>query len=1034
MSTDLSIPPVVRLKELNHNYGPVKALAGISLELPAGAVCGLIGPDGVGKSTLLGLIAGVRRIQTGRVAVLGHDLRRPAGRARVVERIAYMPQGLGRNLYPSLSIRENLDFFGRLFGQDRATRAARIAELTQATGLAPFADRPAMNLSGGMRQKLGLCCALIHEPDLLILDEPTTGVDPLSRRRFWELMDRLRQRRPDLSVLVSTAYMEEAARFDFLVAMDAGQVLAQGRLADLQARTGERDLEAIFVALLPAAKRGDHRRLVVPPRDTATDGEPAIRARGLGRRFGDFTAVEVVSLEIHPGEIFGFLGSNGCGKTTTMRMLTGLLPASAGQAWVFGRPVEAEDAALRQRLGFMSQSFSLYGELSVRRNLDLHARLYRLPDGRIPQRIAELAARFGLEPYLEARAEELPLGMRQRLSLAVAVIHAPELLILDEPTSGVDPIARDRFWEELVALSRGQGVTLFISTHFMNEAERCDRLSLMHAGRVLAQGTPAELKAAQGVATLEEAFIAYMEQGGGADEEVATQLPASVEAVGEVGGEGARAGLAAARTRKGEGGDEIGGNAGDAPWVEVREKARDEADGEPAVGQSGGETEFEPAGGKRGDAGVAGRAPPPRTGRPHRFSLRRLWAYARREGAELVRDPIRLAFALLGPVLLMIAMGFGISFDVDGITFAVLDRDRTPASRAYREQFAGTPWFAEQAPLVDEADLRRRMASGRLALAIEIPPGFGRDLKRGARTEIRLLIDGAIPFRGDTIRGYVEGVHRHYLESLALGQSASSAAGATTAVGAISAPAATAGAGATSAPGATSAVGAPTSGAGYGALAAPVEIETRFRFNQDFKSVYAMVPGILMLLLIMIPATMTAVGVVREKELGSIINLYATPTRGLEFLLGKQLPYLGLALLSYLLLLLMALWLFRVPLTGSPGALSLGAALFVFATTGLGLLMSTFMRTQIAAVFGTAIVSTIPTILFSGMLVPVSSLTGAARFMGYGFPSAWFNHVSVGTFTKGLQTGDLWLDYGVLGAFGLGFLLVGLALLRTQER
>ena len=924
----------------------MRALAGVSLELPAGAVCGLIGPDGVGKSTLLGLIAGVRRIQTGRVEVLGQDLRRPAGRGRVVERIAYMPQGLGRNLYPSLSIRENLDFFGRLFGQDRGTRAARITELTQATGLAPFADRPAMNLSGGMKQKLGLCCALIHEPDLLILDEPTTGVDPLSRRRFWELMDRLRQRRPDLSVLVSTAYMEEAARFDHLVAMDAGQVLAQGRLADLRARTGEEDLEAIFVALLPAAKRGGHRRLVVPPRDTVDDGEPAIRALGLGRRFGDFVAVADVSLDIHPGEIFGFLGSNGCGKTTTMRMLTGLLPASAGQAWVFGQPVAAEDAALRQRLGFMSQSFSLYGELSVRRNLDLHARLYRLPAGRIPQRIAELAARFGLEPYLEARAEELPLGMRQRLSLAVAVIHAPELLILDEPTSGVDPIARDRFWEELVALSREQGVTLFISTHFMNEAERCDRLSLMHAGRVLAQGTPADLKAAQGVATLEEAFIAYMEQGA-ADEEVATGQPAG--------------GLAADKPLKQPTDNQRNGQAPPVAPVHPTHRAQ--------------------------SANPALRAHP---ARHPRLSRRRLWAYARREGAELVRDPIRLAFALLGPVLLMIAMGFGISFDVDEIAFAVLDRDRTPASRAYREQFAGTPWFAEQAPLADEADLQRRLASGRLALAIEIPPGFGRALKRGARPEVRLLVDGAIPFRGDTIRGYVEGVHRQYLETLAVGQATSSLP--------------------------------------------PVAIETRFRFNQDFKSVYAMVPGILMLSLIMIPATMTAVGVVREKELGSIINLYATPTKGLEFLLGKQLPYLGLALLSYLLLLLMALWLFRVPLTGSLSALTLGAALFVFATTGLGLLMSTFMRTQIAAVFGTAIVSTIPTILFSGMLVPVSSLTGAARFMGYGFPSAWFNHVSVGTFTKGLQPGDLWLDYGVLAAFGLGFLLVGLVLLRNQER
>jgi len=376
--------------------------------------------------------------------------------------------------------------------------------------------------------------------------------------------------------------------------------------------------------------------------------------------------------------------------------------------------------------------------------------------------------------------------------------------------------------------------------------------------------------------------------------------------------------------------------------------------------------------------------------RPSRFSPRRFWAYARREGTELKRDPIRLAFALLGPVLLMIAMGYGISFDVEDIGYAVLDRDRTPASREYLEQFAGSPWFSEQAPLVDDADRQRRLASGRLTLAIEIPPGFGRNLKRGGQPEVGFLVDGAIPFRGDTIRGYVEGVHRQYLETR-------------------------------------------TSESGLSPMRPPVTVETRFRYNQDFKSVYAMVPGILMLLLIMIPATMTAVGVVREKELGSITNLYATPTNGGEFLLGKQLPYVGLALLSYLTLLLMALFLFRVPLTGGLGALSLGAVLFVFAGTGLGLLMSTFMRTQIAAIFGTAIASVIPTILFSGMLVPVSALTGPARVMGYGFPSAWFNHVSVGSFTKGLTLADLWLDYLVLGAFGLGFFLLGLALLRTQE-
>jgi len=909
--------PVVRLSGLHHRYRGVAALAGVELELAAGSMTGLIGPDGVGKSTLLGIIAGVRQIQSGRVEVMGLDLRSRRQRGAVVERIAYMPQGLGRNLYPSLSVRENLDFFGRLFGQDRATRAQRIAVLTEATGLAPFTERPAMHLSGGMRQKLGLCCALIHDPDLLILDEPTTGVDPLSRRRFWELMARLR--RPDLSILVSTAYMEEAEHFDALVVMDAGRVLACGSVAELRERTGAADMESVFIALLPEERRGGHRRLEVSPRPAQEDGQPAIRAQGLTHRFGHFTAVDQVSLTIHKGEIFGFLGSNGSGKTTTMRMLTGLLPVTEGQAWVFGQPVDAEDPALRRRLGFMSQSFSLYGELTVRQNLDLHARLYHLPPARIVERIAELGDRFDLARHLEARADALPLGVRQRLSLAVSVIHEPELLILDEPTSGVDPIARDGFWEQLVALSRGQGVTIFISTHFMNEAERCDRISLMHGGRVLAQGTPAALRAEQGTSTLEDAFIAYLERGAG---EPAEEEPA--------------------------------------PW--------------------------------QSDTQVpAGARPLRKSGRPSRFSLRRLWAYARREGTELRRDPIRLAFLLLGPVILMIAMGFGISFDVEDISYAVLDRDRTPASRAYLEQFAGSAWFSEQAPLVDEADRDRRLASGRLTLAIEIPPGFGRDLKRGRSPEIGFIIDGAVPFRGDTIRGYVEGVHQHYLESGAAGLVAAQAA-------------------------------------------PPVVTETRFRYNQDFKSVYAMVPGILMLLLIMIPATMTAVGVVREKELGSITNLYATPTRGSEFLLGKQLPYVGLALLSYLILLLMALFLFRVPLTGGLGALSLGAALFVIASTGLGLLMSTFMRTQIAAVFGTAIVSTIPTILFSGMLVPVSALTGPARIMGYGFPSAWFNHVSVGTFTKGLTLGDLWLDDLVLAGFGLGFFLLGLALLRTQER
>jgi ribosome-dependent ATPase len=907
--------PVIELSGIRHVYRRTTALNGVDLALPAKGISGLIGPDGVGKSTLLALIAGVRRLQSGQVRVLGSDLRDPAQRAAAVRRVAYMPQGLGRNLYATLSVRENIDFFGRLFGQNAQTRRERIAELTAATGLAEFLERPAMNLSGGMKQKLGLCCALIHDPDLLILDEPTTGVDPLSRRRFWEFIARLRRRRPDMSILVSTAYMEEAERFDTLVAMDAGCVLATGTAQALKHQTDEVDMEAVFVALLPEERRHGYRRLVVPPREPRTEGPPAIKSEQLTRRFGDFTAVNRVTLEIHRGEIFGFLGSNGSGKTTTMRMLTGLLPVTEGRAWVFGTAVDHHDATLRQRLGFMSQSFSLYGELSVRQNLDLHARLFKLPSDRRRGRMAFLAEHFELDRYLDQRAEELPLGVRQRLSLAVAMIHEPELLILDEPTSGVDPVARDRFWSLLVDLSRRHGVTIFISTHFMNEAERCDRISLMHAGRVLAQGPPAELKAAQQTDSLDDSFIAYIEQ-------------------------------------------------------ETQEVASDAAPGE-----------------KLRHLTAA-----PTARHPRRFSPRRFWAYARREITELRRDPIRLAFALLGPLLLMIAMGYGISFDVENIRFALLDYDRSPASRNYLEHFAGSRYFERQTDISDEADVLRRLKTGDLTLAIEIPPGFGRALNQGGQAEIGLWIDGAIPFRGDTIRGYVQGVHRVYLDSLG------------------------------------------AQAGGVSPLRPPIEIETRFRYNQAFESVYAMVPGIMMLLLIMIPATMTAVGIVREKELGPIVNYYATPTNGAEFLLGKQLPYVGLALLSYLILLLQALLLFRLPLQGSLAALTLGALLFVFASTGLGLLMSTFMRTQIAAVFATAIVSTIPTILFSGMLVPVSSLSGPARIMGFGFPSAWFNHISVGTFTKGLTATDLWLDYLVLTAFGLGFFLLGRLLLPGQER
>ena len=589
---------IAQLDGVTHLYGKIAALDAVALALPAGCMVGLIGPDSVGKSSLLSIIAGARQIQSGKVCVLHGDMSDAAHRAAVCPRIAYMPQGLGKNLYPDLSVRENIEFFSRLFGQFRSEREQRIAELLAGTGLAPFADRLAKKLSGGMRQKLGLCCSLIHDPDLLILDEPTTGVDPLSRRQFWELIEGIRSRRRTMSIIVANAYMEEAERFDWLVAMNAGKILATGTPAGLKAQTGARTVEEAFIALLPELQRASRRALHIPPRHIV-DTDPVIAARGLTRRFGDFAAVDHVSFTIERGEIFGFVGSNGCGKTTTMKMLTGLLPASEGEALLFGYPLDASDLKSRNRVGYMSQSFSLYTELTVRQNLDLHARLFHLPVRKGKARIAELIDRFGLTDHVDQRALDLPLGIRQRLSLAVAVVHEPEMLILDEPTSGVDPLARDRFWELLIDLSRNQGVTIFVSTHFMNEAERCDRISLMDSGRVLATDTPAGLIKARGVATLEDAFIASLEEASKAH---------AVAALSETPLEGPR-------------------------------RSKPDA--------------AEPS-----------------------FSAQRLCACTIRESLELLRDPIRLGFALFGTTFLMLVFGFGISTDVNNLSFAVLDRDQ----------------------------------------------------------------------------------------------------------------------------------------------------------------------------------------------------------------------------------------------------------------------------------------------------------------------------------------------------------------------
>ena len=418
---------VAHVSALTLRHGRITALDALNLELPAGCMIGLIGPDGVGKSSLLALLAGARKVQEGEVTVLGGDMRDKRHRSRVGPCIAYMPQGLGKNLYPTLSVEENLQFFARLFGHGASERRRRIDNLTRSTGLHSFLARPAGKLSGGMKQKLGLCCALIHDPDLLILDEPTTGVDPLARAQFWDLITRIRVDRPQMSVIVATAYMDEAQRFDWLVVMDAGRILATGTAQELLERTASDSLDGAYIALLPEEKKRDYQPVHIPPLEVDTETDIAIEAKGLTMRFGDFVAVDHVSFRIRRGEIFGFLGSNGCGKSTTMKMLTGLLPASEGRAWLFGQEVDPRDIDTRRRVGYMSQAFSLYGELTVRQNLLLHARLFQIAKHDIADRVAEMVKRFELDHVLDDLPESLPLGVRQRLSLAVAMVHKPEL-------------------------------------------------------------------------------------------------------------------------------------------------------------------------------------------------------------------------------------------------------------------------------------------------------------------------------------------------------------------------------------------------------------------------------------------------------------------------------------------------------------------------------------------------------------------------------------------------------------------------------
>ncbi|MBU2964143.1 ATP-binding cassette domain-containing protein [Amphritea sp. 2_MG-2023] len=553
----------------------VSALDDVSFSIQPGRVTGLIGPDGAGKTTLIRLAAGLLLPDAGDIRVL--DIDALAEPLRVQSSISYMPQRFG--LYEDLSVQENLDLYADLQGLPVLERPARYAELMQMTGLSPFAQRLAGQLSGGMKQKLGLACTLVRSPRLLLLDEPTVGVDPVSRRELWQIVYRQVQE-AGMTVLLSTAYLDEAERCDEVILLHQGKLLDQGEPAKFsrsvagrtfrvstQTLSHRRLQEALSRApgVLDALIEGETVRLVMetaqpptaerllpgqtdinisaveprfedafiarlkvrrtdapqveftpPSKIDAAAGDEVIRVDKLQRRFGDFIAVNNVSFSVRRGEIFGLLGANGAGKSTTFRMLCGLLPVSSGELAVAGYDLRRAAATARGRIGYMAQKFSLYSNLSVRQNLQFFSSAYGLRGKQQKARLDWALTTFELAAFQNANAGDLPLGYKQRLSFAAALMHEPDILFLDEPTSGVDPLARREFWARTNALAEA-GVTVLVTTHFMEEANYCDRLVIMADGEVLAAGTPLDMKMQARTVdnpdpTMEDAFIQLIEQ------------------------------------------------------------------------------------------------------------------------------------------------------------------------------------------------------------------------------------------------------------------------------------------------------------------------------------------------------------------------------------------------------------------------------------------------------------------------------------------------------------------------------------------
>lgn len=916
------------------------AIDHVNTRIASGCVTGLVGPDGSGKTTLIRLFAGLLLPTEGKLTVCGSD---PVTQiSEIRRRVSYMPQRFG--LYEDLSVEQNLTLYADLRNVVGEEREQVFDRLLTFTDLKRFTDRLAGALSGGMKQKLGLACALIRTPELLLLDEPSVGVDPISRRELWKMVYELVDQ--GIGVVWSTSYLDEAERCREVILLSEGKPLYSGDPKELTNRvagrgflvsgTGkggrklltralrrpdvldgviqgasvrlvmrrdakaptDKDLDSPGLEIKPATPRFEDAFVDLlggaPKEQSAlfessevnhtTDDKAIVVAENLTKRFGDFIAANDISFQIGRGEIFGLLGPNGAGKSTTFKMMCGLLRPTSGKAYVAGLDLYAAAGAARGRVGYMAQKFSLYGDLSVRQNLSFFAGVYGLSGEKRDQAMERVISAFHLDPYLDSNSSELPLGFKQRLALACAIMHEPHVLFLDEPTSGVDPLTRREFWSHINAMVE-KGVTIMVTTHFLDEAEYCDRIGLVYRGRVIAEGTPDDLKDRvrndeRPEPTLEDAFIELVEDF-----------------------------------------DRSEGRAtnsdDDATKVTLKRSHESKEDGD-------------------------------RFATGSRF--RRIAALIRKESQQILRDPSSFLIAGILPLVLLFVYGFGVSLDLKQVPVALVIEQPSPEAQSFLSSFQNSRYFQVHVAR-HRAEVQEQLVSGKLNGVIVLRADFSERIGRGETAPIQVLVDGSDPNTAGLVAGYVQMLWANWVQQEAAEMS--------------------------------SLVDRPRS-------VPLITTEPRVWFNPELNSNYALLPGAVAIILTLVGTLLPSLVVAREWERGTMEALLTTPVAPLDLLIGKIVPYYLLGLVAMSISVGVTVFGYGVPFAGSVFALFLISSAYLAVTLALGLLISTLAKNQFAAGQGALIAGFLPAFLLSGYIFEIDSMPLPLRILTCVLPPRYY--------------------------------------------